>query len=130
MKNIAYICLLLFIIACSHNNKSSSEVDANLEEPTVLSEIDDKKVASFKHENFTKQKLQDYFDLLILKENYGGFDNKISSQIENLTEDSIQLPKKLDQVLIQNLELIGNPVKLSDSIQKIRLRLILFMRIV
>ncbi len=124
MKRLIYIFVVLFITSCTNNRKEVSIEAVEMEktetvlESTALEDV--KETFTFQH--LTEQKLQDYFDLLVLKQQHPEFIDDIRTQLHELSEDSIIISYFPQEVDIKNVQQIGETQQISDSIQKIKLR--------
>jgi len=114
MKQISYIILFSLIISCS-NKEMKSEMNSVVynEEAIVKSE-------QFLNENITKQKLQDYFDLLVLQQKHPEFNEDIITQLKEISNENRTVSDTI-AVQVVNLNLIGKIQKISDSIQKMKI---------
>lgn len=113
MKLLVYIYIVLFLTACSNNKVSNAET---LEEAPVEFNL---KEEVFEYEIMAKQKLQDYFDLLELKESYPEFSEEISSQLQTVVNDTIHSSLKPRKALIGNLQQVGELKIISDTEKRI-----------
>lgn len=75
---------------------------------------------SFVYEELAAQKLQEMYDLISLKDKHPEFAKTIKSQLKDYTNDSISISNSTD-ILIKNIKLKGEIVKVSDSVQKMKL---------
>ncbi len=124
MRKLVNIFVVLLIISCANEHKNEAPIEGvNMEKnETVLesSAMEDVKEA-FTFQHLTEQKLQDYFDLLVLQRQHPEFIDDIRAQLHELSEDSTIIsyfPQKVD---IKNVQQIGKTQIISDSIQKIKL---------
>ncbi len=101
-----------------------------LEAPMDTIELDDRMetaiekpaIESFLYQELSTVKLQELYDLLALKQEHPEFKESIETQLENYTNDTmaaINKPEK--ESLIKNIELKGNLIEVSDSVQKMKL---------
>jgi len=126
MRKLLYIFIALFIISCAKKQKEapieateSMEIDKT-ETVIETAAIEDKKEA-FSYQNLTEQKLQDYYDLLVLQQQHPAFIEDIKTQLQKLSKDVITIPDATEKVTIKNVQQIGESQQVSDSVQKIRL---------
>jgi len=124
MNRLIYIFVVLFITSCANNRKEAATEAVDMEKTeTVLESTateDAEEVFTFQH--LTEQKLQDYFDLLVLQEQHPEFIDDIRTQLQELSKDSVIKADFPQKVAIQNVQQVGETLQVSDSIQKIRLR--------
>ncbi|AUC16951.1 hypothetical protein BTO06_18150 [Tenacibaculum sp. SZ-18] len=114
MKKLIYIIGVLFLWSCA--NDSSLNKEAAIEE--VISNV----VKFEKSENaIFKEKLTRYFDLLKLKEIHPDFETDLISQLQNLSQNDIIEIKNLEGINIENITVVNNILKVSDSIEKVKL---------
>ncbi len=124
MKRLIYIFVVLFITSCANNRKEVSieAVEMEKTETVLESSVMEDVKETFTFQHLTEQKLQDYFDLLVLKQQHPEFIDDIRAQLHELSQDTILIsyfPQKVD---IKNVQQIGKTQQISDSIQKIKLR--------
>lgn len=125
MKRFLYIYVAFFMMSCANERKNEAPIEGvNMEKTETMLEStafeDAKEAFTFQH--LTEQKLQDYFDLLVLQQQHPEFIEDIRTQLHELSEDSIIIsyfPQKVD---IKNIQQIGETQIISDSIQRIELR--------
>jgi len=122
MKKFIYIYILFFIAACANQPKNEAVEEELKEFETGLenSALEDM-AEEFTYQHLTKQKLQDYFDLLVLEQEHPEFGEDIALQLLELSNDTLKISIASQKVSIQNVQQIGAVIKISDSIQKIRL---------
>ena len=123
MRKLIYIFTLLIIYGCSNNETKSTDSNFILdveEELEMTPKALRTSVSTFTQLDMTKDKLQEYYDLSLLKQQHPEFENDISLQIELLSKIEAELPKTARTVTIEQLNLIDAPKVLSDSVTKIR----------
>lgn len=115
MKKLFYLLTLLLIFSCSHveKNRELEEIDSNRRNKHEI-------IESFSFENKTKQKLQDYFDLLVLEQKHPKFREDILKQLKDISSVKKSVLDTND-IQIKKLSLIGNVEKISDSVQKFKI---------
>jgi len=123
MKKFIYIYSLFFIVACAKQGKNEAPVEQDMKEYEIGNEnsafVDISEEFTYQH--LTKQKLQDYFDLLVLQQEHPEFETTIALQLQELSNDTLKFSNVLHKISIENVQQIGATIKISDSIQKIRL---------
>ncbi len=67
-----------------------------------------------------KQKLQEYYDLLVLKETNPEFSDEIKEQLKKLSDEKLEIASTINPVSIKNILFISALEKVSDSIQKVK----------
>lgn len=67
-----------------------------------------------------KQKLQEYYDLLNLKNNSPDFSEQIDKQLNKILKETPNNEKFNDSTKINNINFLANPENISDSVQKIK----------
>lgn len=118
MKKLAIIFgLALLIISCKNNN--SFAPGAN--EEASIDDFFESSGSSFTKTDLLEQKLQEVYDLSLLKQLHPEFEEELLNQIKSLSDGEILLTEKTDAVKINNLTLIGDVNIKSDSISEIKL---------
>ncbi len=124
MKRPLYFLLLLFVLSCAKNKSETPARDIlEMEAEEAVSEakpILGNTSETFEYQHLTTQKLQDYFDLLLLQQQHPEFKKSITIQLQKLLKDSIALSHPVQEITIQNVQQIGNIQHVSDSIQKMK----------
>lgn len=124
MKKLIYIFIVLILVSC--NNHAEKNIDINVLEmnegdyEVEISESGESIENSFIYENLSSQKLQEMYDLISLKLENPEFEETIKLQLKTYTNDSISIPNS-SGVLIKNIKLKGEVIKVSDSVQKMKL---------
>lgn len=125
MKRFLYIYVAFFMMSCANERKNEAPIEGiNMEKTETMLEstaFEDAKEA-FIFQHLTEQKLQDYFDLLVLQQQHPEFIEDIRVQLHELSEDSIIISYFPHKVDIKNVQQIGETQIVSDSIQRIKLR--------
>jgi len=115
MRNIGYLILSIFLfVSCAKSKEMKTEMykaDAVMEELAT---------ESFENENRTKQKLQDYFDLLVLQQKNPEFKEDIKKQLQNITTAN-KTVLDTNTIQIQNLRMLGASQKISDTVTKMKI---------
>ena len=119
MKKLAYISFTLLFLGCANVSEEksfatndSAESEITKDEATINVE------EAFPYATITGQKLQEYFDLVALKNQHPAFAETISEQLEQLTNDTILLPKGQDSVAVKNLSPVGSIRTINDTLQQ------------
>lgn len=118
MKKLIYIIIVLIIVSC-HNNMKDNAPSVNADYEFIETEKFIVK-PNFIYEELAVQKLQEMYDLVSLKDKHPEFSKTIKSQLKAYTNDSINISSSSD-VIIKNMKLKGEVVKVSDSVQKMKL---------
>ena len=124
MKQVIYILIVVFMLSCAKGPKQDTIEASVMEESEMVLEssvMDDIK-EEFTYQSLTEQKLQDYYDLLVLQQQHPEFIEDIAAQLQELSNDSITIPEAVQKIVVKNVQAIGAPQVLSDSVQKIKLR--------
>lgn len=119
MKQLCYIILLfIFAISCKHHTTKS------LENSEVINDIDTrhKLKKSFTNKDMAQQKLQDYFDLLVLQNTHPEFKNTITKQLEDYAATKQHYITDTTPVFIKNVTYIKTPKLISDSVTQFHLK--------
>ncbi|WP_223032407.1 hypothetical protein [Hanstruepera marina] len=127
MKKLIYIFIIIIIISCNNNEtKSISTESIDFEEATIDEEyaIPEtyavSKTTRFEHQKLSIEKLQEFYDLLVLKQKHPEFNEDISIQLKKYTDETL-LNFKKKEAIIKNVKLLENPIQVSDSTQRIKL---------
>ncbi len=125
---ILFIASILFSGCAMETKKATSEsydvfateeAEAS-EEVEALEEVAADAEYEFSNQ-LVNQKLQDFYDLLALQSEHPEFNNEVSKQLKNFTNDSINKFKNDDFFIIKNIKQIGDVVFVNDSVQKLKL---------
>lgn len=125
MKKLSYIYIVIFICFSCSNNRSEKAIYESIaieNDIELNSEVDDVEegIERFSYEALSKQKLQEMYDLISLKNKHPEFSESIKNQLKAYTKDSIKLETG-KEVFIKNLNLKEEVIQVSDSIQKMKL---------
>ena len=113
MKNIIYILIIVVFISCKHNEAMKS-VSADMEiESTMEEEISSE---TFSYEKLSTQKLEEYLDLIKLKQQHPEFEADINKQLLSFTNDNSILNYP-EGFTISNIKQLGTTKFISDSLQ-------------
>ena len=113
MKNIGYLILVFLIFSCA--NKAEKKEMYKLESAKEVAVKE-----RFTNEIRTKQKLQDYFDLLVLEQKNPAFKEAILEEIQHISSTNKKVTDT-NAIQIQNLKLLGKIQIISDTVQKIKI---------
>ena len=120
MKKLIYVIFILIFISCKNNDVNKVfENSVLVEEDSEVFEYSNN-LESNKYQLLSTQKLEDYFDLIKLKEKYPEFKNDVFLQLRSLSNDSILKEYKGD-FSIEDINQKGDTQRVSDSTQKIKL---------
>jgi hypothetical protein len=103
-------------MSCANNANKKETVSIKTDK--AISEV---KKEEFLYQQLTNQKLQDYFDLLLLQKNHPEFKNDIIKQLQDISDEQRTISATANNIKIQNIKQIGMPQKLSESVQKLTL---------
>ncbi len=123
MKKVLSITLLFIVISCSNAKREAPFMDSDTTEasPEVYPIENISLEKSFTYLHLTQQKLQDYYDLVVLLKQHPEFKDDITSQLRELSKSEIT-PNYMQQVRIENVQQLGKSEQISDSIQKINIQ--------
>lgn len=110
------------MFSCANSNKEASISDVEFSENEVVgnNNKDLEEAATFTNTQLAEVKLQDYFELLVLRQKHPEFKEEIRSQIQSLSEPNLTIPDSLDIISVENLRQAGTVLQLGDSLQKIK----------
>ena len=77
---------------------------------------------AFQYQQITTQKLQDYFDLSALQQQHPEFKEEITAQLQELSKDILIIADSTQQVIIENVQQLSEIKRVSDSVQRIKIR--------
>lgn len=118
-----HIYILIFLVLCSCSKAREQESAAYAEEDEMVIE---ESFAKFDINNtaqltpLLKQKLQEYYDLLYLKNSSPDFSGQIDKQLNKILKETPRTDSLHDSIKIKNITILSNPENISDSIQKIK----------
>ncbi|WP_179008767.1 hypothetical protein [Winogradskyella forsetii] len=122
-KHSILILTFMLLTACAMDNKnmksseSSDEVVA-LEDEDIIVDDDAKSAINL---SLINQKLQDFYDLIALKNQHPEFTNEVTEQLKNYTKDSINNYIDDDASVIKDIRQSGKATQVNDSTQKMKL---------
>lgn len=115
MKKMIYFLFIILLASCSKSKEMNNEEDS-VSSSKILAVESEK----FLNQSLTEQKLQDYFDLLVLQNKHPDFNDDIVQQIKEISNEN-RIILDTNKIKIINIQLIGNIQKVSDSIQKMKI---------
>ena len=128
MKKLYYILSLFLVFSCMNNAEKKA---LDLEEESVLEtetlnvneavDIKTENAYLFTEQDIAYQKLQEFYDLNVLKQHHPEFEEDISKQIAELSNSELNLPRLTREIKINNLKQIETAEQLNDSILKLKL---------
>lgn len=119
MKKLVSILCTVFLIGCANVSEEKQFATSDMTEREATEEVAPLEVEeAFPFATVTEQKLQEYFDLLVLKNKHPELKETIVAQLKQLTTDSITFPKGQDAVDVKNLSPLGPLVKINDTLQE------------
>jgi len=123
MRKLVYILSFIVFTSCINNTKEAEmkTFDFMLIEESINLDDFGYTYSNFNVTNLAQQKLQEYYDLSLLKEQYPEFENDIKLQLENLADSTLEISKNLNAISISNVIEISNQ-KLSGSVSRIQLQ--------
>lgn len=123
MKKLIFLFIVIIIVSCK-NETTKSNIDLNevmeIEKEVTkdISDTSDNQI--FLNKELTKEKLQELYDLIVLKNEHPEFKVSINKQLKSYVNDSIP-NKAIAEGTINNIALKGDIIQVSDSIQKVEL---------
>lgn len=118
MKKLACICFAILLLSCANTSEEKSFANSDMAETESVEASSKTSEEAFPYATITEQKLQEYFDLLALKNKHPELSETIIAQLRHISTDSIYLPKEQDSVAIKNLSALGPLVKINDTLQE------------
>ncbi len=111
------ILLLSFMLSCvNHTTKN----DVYALEDSELMEYE-MKANNFTLEKLASEKLQNYFELLKLKKEHPEFKEDIVLRLKEFSKQELVKMDDLDSFYVKNIRKAETALKLSDSVQKLKL---------
>lgn len=114
------ICSLLIVlttmIGCGQANNESA---ASMRDADSSIATEEHVTSSFSNEDLATQKLQDYLDLVVLRNEHPAFEADILSQLQSLSNDETPLMQAFPGVVYENIRLKKVMDTSEDSIQRI-----------
>jgi len=95
---------------------------AEMVDMEVASDAIDYKVNSNSLENISTQKLNEYFELIQLKQQHPEFAEDINAQLLSFTNDNESIFNYENEFTISNIQQIGNRKAISDSVDVFTLK--------
>jgi len=117
-----HIYILIFLTLCSCSKAREQNAVFATEDRMVIEE----NFTKFDINNTTqltpllKQKLQEYYDLLYLKNSSPDFSGQIDKQLNKIFKETPRTDSLNDSMKIKNITILSNPENVSDSVQKIK----------
>ncbi|NNK83533.1 MAG: hypothetical protein HKO92_10460 [Flavobacteriaceae bacterium] len=127
MKKLYYILCLFLVFSCMNSSETkSTNIEKSAMEPKAVEvfEATDLKANDleiFTEQDIAYQKLQEFYDLTILKQLHPEFEEDITKQLEELSSSELNLPRISREIKISNLKQIEASEKLNDSTSKLKL---------
>ncbi|MDG5492297.1 hypothetical protein [Psychroserpens sp. SPM9] len=118
MKKILYILLLLFFMTC--NNNEAMKTESTDIEMVLDTEDDFDKIIS-SPETLSIQKLEEYVDLIKIKQEHPEFEADINLQLSNFTLDNASVLNYPEGFSIANIQVAKKPKALTNNIQTLKL---------
>jgi len=133
MKKIIYIYALFLCFACADKASNTEAIPTEAENEHAVDNYDfngktlfkfDEKSANFQYDTHTNifllkntitQKLQEFYDLQLLLQQYPEFKEEISSQLDRFGAVQKILPDHVTAIKIKEIEFIGMLTQLNDS---------------
>lgn len=117
MKQLLYIMIIICAWSCKNHDamelKNIEVEDANTVSKPIASD--------FTEIDLISQKLQEYYDLSVLQQQFPELEKELTSQIKTLSNSEASLNTD-SNISIKNVSQIGNSKQLSDSITELVLK--------
>lgn len=118
MRLLLYMFLVVLICSCSA--KSSNKERDFIGDENVLEMYALENESEFSFDNMLAEKLQNYFEMVVLKEEHPEFKQTILLQLQKISKDSIhQKVLAFDQLEISNIKELE---VFSDTLKKINIQ--------
>ena len=110
------INILFAWILCSCADSMNKEAIVSDEESVLLEyELDSKNLTI---EKLTSEKLQNYFELIKLKNEHPKFQEDILEELKGISDEEFTKIDSSESFTIENIRMVGKGIILSDSVQK------------
>nr|WP_321233632.1 hypothetical protein [uncultured Psychroserpens sp.] len=116
MKKVAYILFIFCVVACKQNNAMQTESKSVEMLPTMTDDFHTNKVLS--SEALSIKKLEEYIDLIKLKQVHPEFEDDITLQLNNFTTSNKSAFDYPEGFNISNIEQLGMSKMVSDTIEQ------------
>ena len=117
MKQFIYFFLIIVFFSCS--NRKDEKHPENTDIFESLETASTKDLTTHKYQGIAAQKLQNYVELLKLKEKHPELKEDIQTQLNNVSKKAIISIS--EDATIENIYQVGPIETISDTIQKIKL---------
>ena len=127
MKKLYYIIGLFLVFSCMNKAEKSESITYDDAEMDIESLKENKaalleaETISFTEKDIAFQKLQEFYDLNLLKLHHPEFEEDISKQIAEISNINIDLPKLIREVKISNHKQYEAIEVVNDSVSKLKL---------
>ena len=125
MRKLYYILSLFLVFSCMNNTEKSEAVsydDTELDtEVFKINEAALTEATLFSEQDIAYQKLQEFYDLNLLKLHHPEFEEDISKQIAEISNSKLDLPKLVRAIKISNLKQHEAREVINDSVSKFKL---------
>lgn len=117
MKNILYILVLLFIVSCKNETMKSVSADMEVSTDAVESTVNSNAL-----QDISTQKLNEYFELIQLKQLHPEFESDINAQLLSFTNGHKSFKNYEEGFMVSNIQHSGKSKTLSDSVEVFTLK--------
>jgi len=118
MRQLLYIMIIICVWSCKNHDamelKSIEIEDANTISKPIASD--------FTEIDLITQKLQEYYDLSMLQQQFPELEKELTSQIKTLSNSEASVSSHTKDISIKNVSQIGSSKQLSDSITELVLK--------
>lgn len=118
MRTVISLCLILMFVSCVSNKK---EADVLLKNPSIIDTYTKGSAKEFNYNYITSEKLQEFYELLLLEKTYPEFKDDIALQIKSMSSEDIKIPDSINVIAVKNVKQIGPINQISNTVQEIKL---------
>lgn len=118
MRQLLYIMIIICAWSCK-NHDAMELKSIEIEDTNTVS----KPIASdFTEIDLITQKLQEYYDLSVLQQQFPELEKELTSQIKTLSDSEASVSSHTKDISIKNVSQIGSSKQLSDTITELVLK--------
>lgn len=119
MRQLFYIMIIICLWSCKNHEVMNVEKTILTEEANIVSKPLE---SDFTEIDIIIQKLQEYYDLSILQQQFPELKKELSSQIKTLSNIEASIDSHTKAISIKNVSQIGNSKQVSDTVTEVILQ--------
>lgn len=118
MRQLLYIMIIICAWSCK-NREVMEFKSVEFEEANIISKPLE---SDFTEIDLITQKLQEYYDLSVLQQQFPELEKELTSQIKTLSNSEASVSSHTKDISIKNVSQIGDSKQLSDTITELVLK--------